>query len=341
MALVVALASVTVLTAIQPPQPSGRQRLRIVGGVGYRQFMRVGLWLADSLAGRPDAPEIWFGHHFTGRGFRDSVLRLASGQAELALVNARGVAAMAVRGRGMFERPVTNLRAIAALPHRDWTLFAVDAGLGVRSFADIAAKRVPLKLATGYLDGDNAVGFVAAELFRRHGIAFDELRQWGGQLLPGGPSETRDDMLTGRANAVLQEGARGEEWEALARKRPVVFLSMDRQVADAMKRELGVDSIEVPAGYYPGQTTAFLAPDFSDWLICVRDDLPDALAYRLAQVVVEERQKLDREYSAETPRYSSINYPLEPRKLADTAPVPPHPGAARYYRERGIGPEGR
>lgn len=163
-ALVVALASVTVLTAIQPPQPSGRQRLRIVGGVGYRQFMRVGLWLADSLAARPDAPEIWFGHHFTGRGFRDSVLRLASGQAELALVNARGVAAMAVRGRGMFERPVTNLRAIAALPHLDWTLFAVDAGLGVRSFADIAAKRVPLKLATGHLDGDNAVGFVAAEL---------------------------------------------------------------------------------------------------------------------------------------------------------------------------------
>ena len=313
----------------------------MVGGVGYRQFMRVGLWLADNLAGSPDAPEIWFGHHFTGRGFRDSVLRLASGQAELALVNARGVAAMAVRGRGMFDRPVTNLRAIAALPHRDWTLFAVDARLGVRSFADIAAKRVPLKLATGHLDGDNAVGFMAAELFRRHGIDFDDLKQWGGEIRPGSPGGTRDDMSTGRANAVLQEGARGEEWEALARERPLAYLSVDPQVAEAMKSELGVDFIEVPAGYYPGQTTAFLAPDFSDWLICVRDDMPEAVAYRLAQVVIEERHELDREYSSENPRHSSINYPLQPRKLAHTAPVPLHPGAARYYRDHGIVAEGR
>ena len=340
-AAAVAVACVTDAAPGRSVEAQKRQQLRVVGGVGYRQFMRINVWLADNLAARPDAPQIWFHHHLTGRGFRDSVLMLASGEAELALVNARAVAAMAVRGRGMFDRPITNLRAIAALPHRDWTLFAVDATLGVRSFAHIAARRVPLKLTTGFLDGDSAVGFIARELFRRHGVPFERLEEWGGRVIPAGNSETREAMVTGRADAVLQEGARGEEWEEMARKRPVVFLSMDRKVADAIEQELGFGSIEVPAGYYPGQTEPFLAPDFSDWLICVRDDLPEPLAYWLAQVAVEERQKLDREYSTESPRYTSINYPLDPRKLADTAPVPLHPGAARYYREHQITPESR
>ena len=314
----------------------GAERLRITGGVGYRQFLRVTQWLADNLVKQPGAPRVWLSYHLTGRGFRDSVLEVAEHEAELALVNARSVGAMAVAGRGMFPRPLSHLRGIAALPHYDWALFAVDSSLGVRSFADIRAKKVPLKLATGYLDGDSAVGFIAVEILRRHGITLDDLKAWGGSVLPGGPTENRNDMLAGRANAVCQEGARGEEWEGLARQRPLTFLSIEPSVAKAIEQELAFGTLTVPAGYYPGQTDAFVAADFSDWLLCVRADMPDALAYELARIVIERREQLDREYQTESPRYTSINYPLDPEKLVRTAPVPLHPGAARYYREKGL-----
>jgi TRAP transporter TAXI family solute receptor len=325
-------ASVVTMMAAEAP----RARLRIVGGVGYRQFMRVGLWLADNLAAGPDAPDVWFGHHITGHRFRDSILMLQNGEAELALVNARSVAAMAVRGRGMFDRPVTNMRAIAALPHYDWALFAIDKSLGVQSFADVKAKRVPITLATGFTDGDSAVAFIAEQILRRHGVTFEDVRAWGGRILPGGPGENRADMGAGRASVVCQEGARGEEWEQLARERPLTFLSAEKEAAEAITAATGFGFLEVPAGYYPGQDRPFLAADFSDWLICVRDDMPDALAYRLAQIVIERRDGLEREYRAENPRYSSVNLPLEPRKLATTTPVPLHPGAARYYKEHGL-----
>lgn len=310
--------------------------VRMSGGVGYRQFLRVSLWLADNLAKERGDLSIWLDHHVTGRKFRDSILLLGDKKAEICLVNARSVAAMALRGRGLFQRPVPGLRAIAALPHYDWCLFAVDAGLGVRSFAELRERKVPLKLATGFLDGDSAVGFIALEVLKRHGIDPEELRRLGGELLPGGPDANRNDVASGKANAVCQEGARGKEWEELARQRPLVFLSMEPQVAQGLQDELGFTSLTVPAHYYPGQDQPFLAPDFSDWLICVREDMDDDLAYQLTRIVVEKREELEREYRQESPRYSSINYPLDPQKLGKTSPVPLHPGAARYYKEKGL-----
>ncbi|MBI4482883.1 MAG: hypothetical protein HY652_08340 [Acidobacteria bacterium] len=169
---------------------------------------------------------------------------------------------------------------------------------------------------------------------RRHGIAPEELRRWGGEFLPGGPDANRNDMTSGKANAICQEGARGKEREELARQRPLVFLSMEQKVARELQDELGFASLTVPVHYYPGQDQPFLAPDFSDWLICVREDMEDELAYQLARIVVEKREELEREYRQESPRCSSINYPLDPVKLGNTLPVPLHPGAARYYKEK-------
>ena len=236
---------------------------------------------------------------------------------------------MALRGNGLLKTPMADLRGIASVPHYDWAFFAIDASLGVRSFAELREKKVPLKLTTGYIDGDNAVGFMAIEVLRRHGISLEDVRRWGGEIRGVSFGDNRADMLSGKANAVFQEAARGKEWEELARKRPLVFLPLDPAAAKALEKEFGFGALEVPANYYPGQPEPFLAVDFSDWPICVRQDMDERLAYRLAQIVVERREELDREYQSEPPRYSSVSYPLEPQKLRVTDPLPLHPGADR------------
>lgn len=325
------------LTAMMlfPTWGKGEGLVRITGGVGYRHFLRIGHWLADNLIKENPDLNIWLDYHRTGRGFRDSLLLLADRKAEISLVNSRSVAAMAISGRGLFDKAIP-LRAIAALPHYDWSLFAVDAELGIRSFADLREKKVPLRLATGFLDGDSAVGFIALEVLKRHGIDPEEFRRWGGEFLPGGGSANRSDIRSGRANAVSQEGARGKEWEELARSRPLAFLSLEPEVARQLEDELGFGTLTVPANYYPSQDQPFRAPDFSDWLICVLEDMGEDLAYQLARIVVERREELESQYHQDPPRYSSINYPLDPVKLGRTDPVPLHPGAARYYEEKGL-----
>lgn len=308
------------------------QELRITGGVGYRLFLGISRWLAEPLKREFPDLQIWIDYHETGRGFRDSVLALAKGDAELALVNSRAVAGMAMRGTGLFAKPVA-LRAIAVLPHLDWCFFAVDADLGIRSFRELREKRIPLRLATGFLGGDSAVTFTALELLRRHGIDLEEFERWGGKLLPGGPSANREAVRTGEANAVCQEGARGDDWEELLLERSMVFLPLEPEVVRVLEDELGVATITVPAHYYPSQNSSFRAVDFSGFYICVREDFDDTLAYRLAGIVVEGRRRLEEQYRSRPLRYASILYPLEVQRLSRTDPIPLHPGAARYYRE--------
>jgi len=169
-------------------------------GVGYGGFVNVSRWLADNLMKQNDDLTIWFDYYHSGRAFRDGVLLLADRKADICLVNSQGVMNMALRGRGFFEQPVP-LRAVAALPQQDWCLFAVDAELGIRSFADLRERKVPLKLATGFLD--EVIAFLALEVLKRHGIDPEEFKGWGGEFLEGTPPTSREDISSGKANAVF------------------------------------------------------------------------------------------------------------------------------------------
>jgi uncharacterized protein len=281
---------------------------------------------------------LWFDLHPTGKRFRKGLIQLRDKKADVSLVNSEGLAIMALRGRGLFDRPIP-LRGIGNLGSGEWTTFAIDAKFGIRSFADWKQKRTPLKIVTGYLD-DSAVGFLLLELMKRHGIDPEEFRTWGGEFIEGSPGAfAQEQLASGKADAVFQEAIIGDAVNELLRKRPMTFLSVDPDVAKQMQDEFGWPFITAPANTYPNQTTPFLAPDFADWLICVREDMDEDLAYRLAQIVVERRADLD-----ETKSYGSVTftrfdpYSLDPSKVAKMS-IPLHPGAQRYYQEKGLLPE--
>ena len=70
----------------------------------------------------------------------------------------------------------------------------------------------------------------------------------------------------------------------------------------------------------------------------VREDLADDEAHLLAWCLVETRSYIERQYAHIPPERSPLSYPLVPARMAVT-PVPLHPGAARYYAERGHLPQ--
>jgi uncharacterized protein len=325
---------------VSEPKSAG---LRIsTAGVGAGNYTRVAYWLADSLVKESPDLSVWpeFRGNLVGRGFRDGLLRLADRQTDIALINSHGVAAMALKGAGMFEKPIP-LRAVAVIPEDDWCVFVVDAALGVRSFKDLREKKVPLKLATGYLDGDSAIGFLALELLKRHGIDPEEFKSWGGQFMSGGPNASRAEYESGAADAWFQEAAFPEVLAGTLKKRPAAVLSIDPEVARQMEEELGVASITVPPGTYPGQDQPLIALDFSGFIVGVREDATEDLAYRLARIVVEKREELDRLQQFGPIRVvTAFNvvaepYAIDPANVAKTT-VPLHPGAIRYYREKGL-----
>jgi TRAP transporter TAXI family solute receptor len=304
-------------------------------GVGYGGYARVSLWILNNLMKQDPSLNLWLDLHTTGTRFRQGLLLLADKKADIVLVNSQGLANMAVRGRGLFNRPIP-LRGIANLGSGEWATFAIDAKWGIRSFADLKEKKPPLKIVTGDRD-DSATGFLVMELLKRHGIDPEEFRSWGGEFIHGGAGGfAMEQLSSGRADAVFQEAIIGEPAIQLFRRRPMTFLSVDSNVAKQLEEEYGWPFVTVPANEYPNQNAPFLAPNFADWLIGVRDDMEEALAYRLAQIVVEQRDDLDQTKSYGSVVFSPFAaYSLDPKEVSKMS-IPLHPGAARYYREKAL-----
>jgi uncharacterized protein len=319
---------------------NGQTLLRYASiGVGYGGYLQIGAWLANHLTEVLDDLTFWIDFHVTAKWFRKGEQLLQHGEAELGLFNTRGVASMAMRGNGLYTEPFPSLRAIASFPHHDWLLFAVDQSFGVRTFAELKERKAPLKLTTGFLDGDNVVGWFALELLKRHGIDPDEFRSWGGEILPTGINQTFQLLKAGTANAICQEGVFSKAVRDQFTSRPMFCLPTEARVLQELKDEFGWGSITVPANFYAGQNEPLVAPDFSEWLLCCRADLDEELTYQMARIVVDHGTETAETTLAGTNKRIVVAVPQppgDPKKAADTTPVPLHPGAERLYRERGL-----
>lgn len=82
----------------------------------------------------------------------------------------------------------------------------------------------------------------------------------------------------------------------------------------------------VPAGTYSGQDTDLITVGV-DNLLVVRGDLPDELVYQMTRTLVESLPGLSEAHPAAAG--------IDPEQASAT-PIPLHPGAARFYRERSL-----
>jgi len=124
-------------------------------------------------------------------------------------------------------------------------------------------------------------------------------------------------------------------WKKFADTHDLNFLPVEEAVLDRIERTLGWRRRVVPAGYQRGLDVPFATIDFSDFLLLVREDLDDDVAYFLAWAMCETKEILERQYRHIPPERSPVTWPLEPKQIAQTT-IPLHAGAARYYREAGL-----
>ena len=82
----------------------------------------------------------------------------------------------------------------------------------------------------------------------------------------------------------------------------------------------------IPKGTYTDQDDDLITVGIDGLLLC-RDDLPEALVYEMTRSLFDALPSLAR--SQPSARLINVN-------RAPTTPIPLHPGAARYYRERDL-----
>jgi TRAP-type uncharacterized transport system substrate-binding protein len=313
-----------------PLDPQRALQLRFQGDWGGANLTRICGWLAGEVFRRCGAGTR--STIRTGRGMGDNLVAVARGEVDVAVATPAGFARMAVAGQGPFaQEPLDGLRAIGSLPHRDALLVAVPAERGIRTFAELRERRPALRLTTGPDDGESFMGLGAAAAFAASGVPLSNIPDWGGELLEcEQPRDCVALMLDGRADAIAQEAIMTPWWQDLATARPLTFLSLDDQAADHLQRELSLGTVTVEPGYLPGLDAPVRALDFRDWMVVVRQDMRDDVAALLAAIMVEASEALERQYRHIPVRFSPLDYPITPARLADT-PIALHPGAGAYF----------
>jgi uncharacterized protein len=314
-------------------------KLDIMGDWGVANWHAVAGWLAAGMRWRT-APASRYTIHTLGE-YVDSIDALLDGTVDVCVSSPRVQAHMAINGIGVFDRAHPEIRAIGVLPHRDRLLLAIGEDVaerfGIRTFADIARVKPPLTLLSAVNDGVNGIAWAAEKILEAYGIAWNDIETWGGEWRAANrPHKAIAMIVRGETDGIFFEAVMN--WHAMIRRRPMRFIPIDQPVIDDLARRFGFNGVVIPAGEYEGVDYDVPTLDFSDWLVLVRADMPDAEAALLAEVMLDERPEMEKRYSHRPLKESPMLYPIEADFLCDTSPVPLHEGARAFYASRGLSP---
>jgi len=234
---------------------------------------------------------------------------------------------LALNGKAPFKQKYDNVAAIMKHGYYSYAQLFVTEKSGVKSFQDIKEKKVPLKIATTGKAG--ASYWMAVWLLEEHGITIDALKSWGGKLLNGSMNDAVNWFRDGQVSAWAGGGHLPSNAPLqISQFAKVRLLSVDKaHVDNLVGRVQGAEARTIPAGTYPKMVNGSQdVHTFSDpGGIIVRKDLPDDVVYKITKALVE---------NAETIRKGAGMHEFNP-KTAWQNIGPLHPGAAKYFKERG------
>ena len=288
------------------------------GGTGGVYFPTGGAYaevINNHVAGYTAAAEV------TGASV-ENVGLIARGDSDIALALADTVF-QAYNGSGRFDgqegRPgrLANLRSLGSAYPNAVHLVTI-AGSGIESLADLRDRRVSVG-APGSGTEVSAQTIMAA-----NGLSYDDIDE---QRLNF--NETADALRDGQiAAGFWSVGPPTSSILSLAETRDIVIISLsEEEVANALDAEPTFAAYTIPAGSYQGQTegvTTIGTPN----VIVVAAEMDEQLAYdflsalyaNIAEVIAVHPSANDT-----TPEFS-----------LSATPIPLHPGALRYYEERGF-----
>ncbi len=293
---------------------------------------RLGHVIKLSLTAKPLRRDNSVSLSFVADGFRE-LKAVGEGKVSFGWINPSVAATLAYKGKGPFRKPLP-LRTIAVFPSYDVIGLAVHESTGITSLTQIKKERVPLRLSTGTTTRvalqNNPTMFTVSTIMKAAGFTLADIRKWGGKIQavsrPSHP-DRRAAIEDGSVNAVFDEGIKS--WGQTALDHGLRYLPVE---GETLKRlvAMGYRASVVPTSRFRGMAADVQTVDFSGWPMVVRADMPDDVAYALCQAI-EARQAV----------MPTDNFkPLDIAQLCaddDEAPrgVPLHPGAERFYRERG------
>lgn len=251
-------------------------------------------------------------------------MRLERGKCDLALgVASSGLRAIA--GKEPFKEKATNIRAVAALFQEPFQ-FVILKKTGITDFSQIKAQKFPLRHSPN--KKGNFMEILSEAVFEKYGFDYKTIEDWGGKIIYNSYSESINLIRSGSLDSLSGcSPVPTTTFQELSGTHEITILPLKEEVIDSLGKEFGTQKVVIHSSDYNFLTED--VPTVASWnvLVC-RADLPDDLVYNVVKTLVQKSEFL-----------SGIHVVLKkltPEIMANTAGVPLHPGAEKYYREIGV-----
>jgi TRAP transporter TAXI family solute receptor len=326
---IVTLAMVAGATALSAPASAQKYNLTIAGYSPGGLVSTVGAGLDKALNAAYPGSTLTYQ---TSSGGLANAMLLEQNKVPLGLISDTELS-IALKGKPPINRPLKDLRilfhpysansrfqATHVLANKSWA-----DKYGIATVADIAKKKPPVRIAVnrpGNVDGD-----VGLAVLSQSGIAPDDIKAWGGQVVRAASQEQTSLMLDRRLDAIIFGiSINHPRIQEMANGLDLVMLPISSETAQKIVDDLGGKTCTIKADEYK-----FLAADSAS--VCVgisvvaRADMDEQLAYNITKGVVEH---ID-EYKA---AHRLLQKAVTIESLTEKGQAPYHPGAEKYLREK-------
>ncbi len=283
------------------------------GGVYYPLAGGFGAILAKEVPGLTATAEV------TG-GSVDNMKLIGAGKSDVAFTQV-DTALDAINGRDKFTGSAVPVRALAVMYPNIMQVVTIEAS-GITKFEDLKGKRV----STG--SPGSGTEIYAFRLIEAAGL--DKDKDMKRERL--GAAESANALKDGKIDAFFfVAGVPTSAITDVAASPGMKMKLIDHDhLVDKVKAKYGAvySASVIKAGAYPNQ--AGDAKMTAVWnIMAVSEKMPDDLAYTLTRTMLEKREDLERVHK------EGGNIKAEIQKSSN-AGIPWHPGALKYFAEKGI-----
>ena len=227
----------------------------------------------------------------------------------------------ALSHKGPFKEDNINNVAPVINFATDFVQFTVLADSGIDGFEDLADKRI--------LPGPKGWGIEALtqKILDMYGLSYEKVKENGGEISFVSWGEAPSLLKDGHADMAAFKGAIpiSNIMEIEATNKAKVLGLDENKVEEFLKGKEGYFKGSIPAGSYKGQSTDALTIGHTSVLF-VNKNLPEDLVYDITRILMENHDKFN--------QIEGVLIGEDPLKGIDPALL--HPGAKRYYEEKGL-----
>jgi uncharacterized protein len=223
----------------------------------------------------------------------------------------------ALMGNPPFNKPHKKVCNVATL-YPQYFQVLVPADSGIAKVTDLKGKAITTQ------PRGNTGELITQQLLKAHGMSYSDVK-----VSFVSYTDSVEQMKDGHAQAftlgtAIPSGAVMD----LAAARDVKLLDLSGSLPEMKKMNPGYTLVTVPKGTYPKQEADVKVIGYATHIVA-SCELPEDTVYRMTKAMADNVSSM-----AATNKAMAG---LTPKEMAEDIGVPFHPGAARFYKEKGIG----